>query len=220
MIVHQSNHSRIQELRRTTESLDQTLRKTIQLLADTRKDILSIPSSSTSEEPRRKVEVDELLAYAKFISKTTVPSTFSKRDAHSLPVKSEETNAQITNGIATPPMAAQEDAHMENTGVKAEDTKAKQLGNSAEASQFVAWPSQEVIQRGALADVQRMIDAGRDPAAMLTAEEQAEVDRIHQEEEQRAKALQEEAERRRMSMFDTSAIRRSTMADVFDPDNL
>lgn len=224
--MHQGNYLRIQELRQTTESLDEMLRDTIKLLADTRKEILSIPSSGGSDEPRRELKVDELLSYAKYISKTTVPPTFRKQDVPLPAVKTELARAQIANGIATPASRAQEDEHVpysnpDNVSAKAMKNEDKRWLNPLEALPFEPWPSHDVIQRGALADIQRMIEAGRDPGEVLTAEEQAEADRRKREEEEREKAAQAERERRRMSMFDTGGVRRrETMGDVFNPDDL
>lgn len=196
--------------------MDQTLRKTIQTLADTRKEILAIPSSGTSEGTRREVEVDELLAYAKFISKTTVPPTSQKKkDASSVPIKREEEDVHMTNGIATPPAIVNS---LQSNDVKAVNIPANGDDNAV-GGPFIPWPAQDVIQRGALADVQRLIESGQDPGSVLTADEQAVLDEQRKEEDERARLAQEEAERRRMSMFDTT-IRRSTTADVFDPDNL
>ena len=226
MVVHQSNHLRIQELRQTTASLDKTLKNTIQLLADTRKEVLSIPSSSITEQSRREVKVEELLSYAKFIGKTTVPPTFRKQDIAPLPIKNEVANAQITNGIATPPPGAQESdsasyKRTENVSTKALDAESKNFIDPLKDLPFEPWPSHDLIQRGALADIQRMVESGQDPGSVLTAEEQAEVDRKKKEDEEGQKLAQEEAERRRMSMFDTGAMRkRPAMNDVFDPDNL
>jgi hypothetical protein len=219
---------RIQELRQTTESLDETLKYTIKLLADTRKDILAIPSSSTGEEPRRDVKVDELLAYAKFISKTTVPPTFRKQDLPLLPPKSDNAQAQITNGMATPPQAAQDPesapyvtyAKSENVGTKAMNEEQKRLLDPLAGLPFEPWPSHDVMQRGVLGNIQRMIENGQDLENVLTAEEQAEVDRKKKEEEEMERKLQEEAERRRNSMFDTGALRRRPTVDTFDPDDL
>ena len=225
MVVHQSNHIRILELRQTTESLDETLRSTLKLLADTRKEILAIPSSTTTEEPRREVKADELLAYAKFISKTTVPPTFRKHDKLPLPIKSDNAQAQITNGIATPPLAGQKldgasYVRSENVGTKAMNEDQKRLLDPLQGLTFEPWPSHDIIQRGALGDIQRMIENGQDPASVLTAEEQAEFDRRKREGEELERKAQEEAERRRMSMFDTGAMRRRPTLDVFDPDDI
>lgn len=224
VVVHQSNHLHIQELRQTTESLDETLRNTIKLLADTRKDILAIPASTTTEDVRREVKVEDLLAYAKFISKTTVPPTFRKQDLLPFHTKSDNAQAQITNGMATPPAAKEPDGTAsfqdENVGTKAMSEEQKRLLNPLQGLPFEPWPSHEVIQRGALGAIQRMIENGQDPGDMLTAEEQAELDRKKTEDEELEKRALEEAERRRMSMFDTGAIRRRPTLDVFDPDDV
>jgi len=224
LVTHQTNHVRIQELRQTTESLDETLKNTLKLLADTRKEILAIPSSA-SEEPRRKVKVDELLAYAKFISPTTVPPTFRKQDLPMLPAKSDNAKAQITNGMATPPQAAQDSesaayVRSENVGTKAMKEGQKRLLDPLAGLPFEPWPSRDVMQRGALGYIQRMIENGQDPGSVLTAEEQAEADRKKKENEEMDKKALEEAERRRMSMFDTGAMRRRPTVDVFDPDDI
>ena len=223
MVNHQSNHLRIQELRQTTESLDETLRNTLRLLADARKEILAIPSSTTIDESRREVKADELLAYAKFISKTTVPPTFRTQDIP--PMKSENAQAQITNGMATPPQATQEPENAayvqsENVGMKAMNKEQKELIDPLKNLPFEPWPSAQIIQSGALGDIQRMIENGQDPSSVLTAEEQAEVDRKRKEDEERERKAQEEAESRRMSMFDTGAMRRRPTMDVFDPDDI
>ena len=215
---------RIQELRQTTESLDETLKNTLKVLADTRKEILAIPSSSTGEEPRRGVNVDELLAYATFISKTTVPPTFRKHDLPLLPTKSDNAQAQITNGMATPPQAAQNPestpyVRSENVGTKAMNEEQRRLLDPLKGLPFEPWPSHDAMQRGALGNIQRMIENGQDPENVLTAEEQAEADRKKREEEERERQVQEEAERRRMSMFDTGALRRRATVEVINPDD-
>ena len=225
MVQHQINQLRIQELRQTTESLDETLRNTFRVLADTRKEILDIPSSTTSNEVRREIRADELLAYAKFISKTTVPPTFRKKDVLPLPIKSENAQAQITNGIATPPLGAQESNEApfygeENVGIKAMNNEQKHRLDPLKDLPFEPWPSHDIIQRGALGNIQRMIENGQDPGSVLTEEEQAEADRKKKEDEEMERRAQEEAEKRRMSMFDTGAMRRRPTLDVFNPDDL
>jgi hypothetical protein len=205
--------------------LEEALKNTIRTLADTRKDILAIPAVSTAEEPRREVKVDELLAYARFISKTTVPPTFRKQDVPlPPPVKTEPT--QTPKEIETPASGAQDAENTlykrtENVGTKTMDADSKEFINPKDLP-FEPWPAHDIIQRGALADIQRMIENGQDPGSVLTAEEQAEVDRTKKEEEEKERLAQEEAERRRMSMFDTGAAvrRRPTMGDVFNPDDL
>lgn len=225
MIVHQKNHLRIQELRQTTESLNENLRNTIKLLADTRKEILAIPSSASAEEGRREVQVDELLAYAKFISKTTVPPTFRKQDIPALPIKSETAEAQMTNGMATPPHAEQTTDNApytkgSNVATKTMSESQKRWLDPLQSLPFEPWPSHLRIQGGALGAIQKMLESGQDPASVLTAEEQAEADQRKKEEDDREREVQEEAERRRLSMFDTGQLRRRPTLDVFNPDDL
>ncbi|KAK5168685.1 uncharacterized protein LTR77_005994 [Saxophila tyrrhenica] len=222
LVTHQSNYLRIQQLRKATEENDERIRSTIKQLADARKELSSIPSSIPPDEPRQEIKVDELLAYAKFISPTTVPPTFRRKDVPILPSKKEPAQAQISNGIATPPAGAQENGNepytrIENVGTKAMSKEQKQMMQPE--LPWVPWPEPGVIASGALAEIQRMVESGRDPASVLTAEEQAERDRLKGEEEERERLAQEEAEKRRMSMFDTGAVRRQTFTDVFDPDN-
>lgn len=225
MITHQTNHLRIQQLRQTTDALDSNIRSTIQLLASTRRDIASIPSTTSADgQTRQEIKVDDLLAYAKFISKTTVPPTARKHDLPLLPAKSEPgaaAAAQITNGIATPPAGAADDVphtQPENIGVKAMSAEQKESLNPTLS--WTPWPDHDVIAAGALMEIQRMVESGQDPGSVLTAEEQAERERGRKEEEEKEKVALEERERRRMSLFDTSAMRRRTAyEDVFDPDD-
>ena len=185
---------------------------------------MAIPSSASSEEPRQTVNVDELLSYAKFISPTTVPPTFRKHELPLLPPKGDGAQAQITNGIATPPQAAQEAesapyVKSENVGTKAMNDGQKRMLDPQQDLLFSPWPSQDVIQRGALGTIQRMIENGQDPASILTEDEQVEADRKKKEDEEREKQKEEAARRRRASMFDTGMRRRPTV-DVFNPDDL
>jgi len=221
VVVHQANHIRIQQLRQDNEARDERIRANIKLLADTRKEIAAIPSSASEGESRQEVRVDELLAYARFISRTTVPPTFRKKDIPALP-KKEAAAAEIANGIATPPANAQEEdnepyVRIENVGTKAMSEKQKQMLQPD--LPWVPWPEPSLIVSGALAEIQKLVESGQDPASVLTAEEKAEKDKMKGEEEAREKLAQEEAEKRRMSMFDTGAMRRQTYSDVFDPDN-
>ncbi len=220
MVIHQSNYLRIQQLRETSRSLDETIKTTIKLLADTRRDILAIPASDTAEEERREIGVNELLSYAKFISRTTVPPTIRKQAEPPQQPKREVSDAQLMNGVSSPPSGAvdaqqkqEQDAEKTEDAEKAEKVEKPEL--------YAPWPSPDLIKAGALGNIQKMLEGGVDPASVLTAEEQAEADKKRQEDDEREKSAREEAEKRRMSMFDTgSARRRPTMSDVFNPDDL
>ena len=76
--VHQANHARILSLRQTAEALDNQVKSTLGLLAETRKELLDAPVT-TFPESSRDVPFDELLTYAKYIGRYTVPPTFRER---------------------------------------------------------------------------------------------------------------------------------------------
>lgn len=221
VVQHQRNVVRIEELRRITQEHDEKLRSRIRELAELRKEINAIPSTEPTLSGR-EVGVNELLSYAKFISPTTVPPTFRKQDVTLRPIGAEPTDAQITNGMVTPTQEAEDPPYIksENVGVKTLDAGRKAWLDPLASLPFEPWPSHDVIQQGALADIQRMVESGKDPASVLSAAEQAEADRNKKEEEERERLEQEERERRRMSMFDTGR-RRTTFdqSDVFNPDD-
>ncbi|KAK4548879.1 hypothetical protein LTR36_008652 [Oleoguttula mirabilis] len=224
LVKHQQNVIRIAELRRITQENDEKLRTHIRQLAELRKEISTVPSIDTTTSGR-EVGVDELLSYAKFISPTTVPPTFRKQDVTLKPTNVEPTDAQITNGIATPPIGAQEVDNppyvkAENIAVQSLDPGHKAWLDPLANLPFEPWPSHDIIQMSALADIQRMVESGRDPASVLSPEEQAEADKRRQEDEENERLEEQERERRRMSMFDTGR-RRTTFEqeDVFNPDD-
>lgn len=222
---HQANYVRILALRQKTEALDQNIKDTVKLLADTRKDVIAIPADDSAQNSRREVDVEELLRYAKFISKTTVPPTFRKPIPEVKLPKStdEQAQAQITNGMATPPPGAQDSENTpyvrsEIVGLQAMPQQSQDWMESFNNLPFEPWPSHGVIQQGALADIQRMIEDGRDPTSMLSPEEQAEADKRKAEEEERERLEQEERNRRRLSI---SAVQESrARPDVFNPDDM
>lgn len=220
---HQRNYLHIQELKRTTAELDERITNHLQQLADLRKEILAIPSTDTTSSDRQ-VSVDDVLSFAKFISPTTVPPTFRKQDVPQKPIKSEPSDTQMVNGIATPAGANEPEnapyVKSESLAVKNLNEAEKVWLDPSSRLPFEPWPSHDVISVGALADIQKMIERGEDPASVLSAEEQAEADRKKKEDEEREKAEELERERRRMSMFDT-ARRRNTIdqGDVFNPDD-
>lgn len=220
MIKHQQNHQRLEELRRTTDSLDEQIKNTIRRLAALRKDIQSIPSDESSE-PRREVKVDDLLSYAKFIAKTTVPPTQRKHAA----LPQTKPDAQITNGIATPPQATPQQDGDNAVEVNNDSRGVKELGEQELAFiipknlTFDAWPSDVHMTNGALGQIQAMVEAGRDPASVLRPEEQAEVDRKKKEEEEKQRAEEEERQKRVAAEWGYG--RRQTVVDEsFNPDDL
>lgn len=222
MVRHQGNVRRLEKLRRQAEDNDTRARSTLQQIADLRKEVSTIPSTSASSD--RATTVDEILSYARFISPTTVPPTFRKQDVQLKPIKIEPADTHMANGVATPPGGAQEEDNARD--VKAKEVGAKTLRPEQAAwldplagLPFEPWPSVDKIQAGALGEIQKMVEAGRDPASVLSPAEQAEADKRRAEEEERERLEELEREKRRASMFDIQRRRTAVdESDVFDPD--
>lgn len=242
--IHHANYARILSLRQTADALDNNIKSTLRLLAETRKELLDIPGPQSSNPQSRDVRVDELLSYAKFISKTTVPPTFRRPipkdilSSGTQPSTVEDAptqqQTQIANGMATPtaanPSTATDDtqpttaaaaAATSNIGLNTLTQETKDMLDPLSKLPFVPWPSQDIIRMGALAAIQGMLEDGRDPASVLSAEEQAEEDKRKAEEEERIRREMEERDMRRRESF---AMRGAggggvvAQEDVFDPD--
>lgn len=222
-MTHQRNYLRKEELQRQTDAYDAEIRSKIRQIADTRKELKSIPAYNASDAPTRMIDVEELLRYAKFISRTTVPPTLPKQE-----VKQEEgaKPSQLTNGTSSPPADTQmQDANgasAEKAEEKAEET-ARVLTDDqrwwiSQQSNFLPWPSNATFQRGALATIQKLVEAGQDPAAVLSAEEQAEAEQRKREDEERERAEMEERERSWAA--GGGGRRRETVEEVFNPDEM
>ena len=227
--IHHANYARILTLRATAVALDEKIKNTLRTLSTTRKELLDISSSQPSPNAR-EVSVDELLSYAKFISKTTVPPTFRRPIPADILSQAQGANAeaanmtQITNGMATP--AQNGDAAMEqpaeNRAVATLSADTKAMLDPLSQLPFVPWPSQDVIRMGALAEIQGILEDGRDPSTVLSAEEQEAEDKRKAEEEERLRQEQEERDRRRRESWAArgGGGRAAPTEDVFDPDEL
>ncbi|PHH64398.1 hypothetical protein CDD81_4619 [Ophiocordyceps australis] len=70
---HQNSYYRLEELRQTSATLDAQIRDTLMTLASTRRDLVATPTTNFSNAPHYPVVYEELLSYARRISKTTMP---------------------------------------------------------------------------------------------------------------------------------------------------
>lgn len=267
-MTHHSNYGKILALRQTSDALDEQIKSTLRLLADTRKELLSIPTCASTEDQdddvedsRRQVKVKDLLSYAKFISKTTVPPTF--RTAVPEVVSQLPSSGDGSNGPATPAATGTTTTTtITGAGIDPGTSTIKQEPGTTTAAAattpiidtnpedqtkatsnlppstiallsnndnvpFVPWPSQEVIANGALGHIQQMLEQGRDPDHVLSAEEQEADDKRRRDEEEKARAEEEERLRlRRESMLVVGGggagggAHRQVHEDVFDPDEL
>lgn len=203
----------------------------MKLIADLRRDIQAIPSDDSTtgtDGSRRDVSVDELLRYAKFISKTapTVPRKTASGTKSSNAAQ-EASQAQITNGIATPPPGAQDSSDPASSRAEIVGLNAvPQHGQPYVAPPSEAgimgiepWPSHAQVQMSALADIQKMVEAGKDPGRVLHADDKEAAERERSAQEDRERAEQEERARRQ-NAYRNAAGRDQVESDTFDVDDL
>ncbi|KAF8437448.1 mediator complex, subunit Med4, partial [Terfezia claveryi] len=131
---HQANHHKIQSLRATSEALDQRLTQLLSALAQTRKELLTVPS--TKFPPAREIPYEELLTYARKISKYTVPPN-ARFPQPPLPQAALSGNAP---------------AEQPTTNIGLTNEEAAALDPSSRVV-FAPWPSEEIMRRGALAQI-------------------------------------------------------------------
>ncbi|XXG99462.1 glucosyltransferase [Hypoxylon texense] len=99
---HQSNYRRIQDLRAATASFDGQIKDTLRLLANTRKELVSTAATVfPANAPSYDVNYNELLSYARRISKTTMPPAGALNGVSSNGVKAEGNEAVGGGGTET-----------------------------------------------------------------------------------------------------------------------
>ncbi|EMC95905.1 hypothetical protein BAUCODRAFT_43592, partial [Baudoinia panamericana UAMH 10762] len=162
---HQRNVLRIGELKRIAHTNDERIKGHFRAIAQLRKEMTSIPTTDDAGT-NHNVSVDELLEYARFISPTTVPPTFRRQDV-ALPAVKPDMDAQMSNGISTPPAVPANDMsspYIKSSALvdQAITETDKAWLNPVQGLPFEPWPSHAIIASGALADIQRMMEQGRD----------------------------------------------------------
>lgn len=127
---------------------------------------------------------NELLAYAKRISKFTVPPTIRPPPSEKDPPLSlqnpgggEQGKDAEANGIngdmgVKDTMGTQETGKGNGIGVSSLAAGESQWLDPGAQIPFVPWPTEEVIRRGALAQIQVMREQGVDPADAVMAEQE------------------------------------------------
>jgi hypothetical protein len=196
--VHQANYARILALRHRADTLDGQVKEKLAILADARKELMATPITIAPENSRN-VPLDELLAYARRISKFTVPPTYRP------PLPGEVTNGGTHDGETSPnqpePVAKAENGlaaaadepsgHLhqaseqpvQSVGLSALSDEQRAWLESASKIAFVPWPNDNVIRRGGLAHIQTMVEQGQDPASFYS-DPQSLVEQASAEEEQ------------------------------------
>ncbi|KAG8623922.1 hypothetical protein KVT40_008898 [Elsinoe batatas] len=232
----------------TSANLDTQIKTTIRTLADARKTLQSIalPSSSLptttqqSSTEHRPVRVNELLSYAKFISKTTVPPT---RTPPIQPDTAASTDPQPsqTNGLSAPPIKTEPTSPNPASSAPTpgpapvdpptQGATLRRVLPPEVKGDFIPWPSHEIIKNGGLGAVQAMVEQGRDPGEVTLSKEEMDAkeeeerrEREKREEEERVRR-EEEVRRRRGERMEQGQGAGGAGAgqreeDVFDPDEM
>ena len=209
---HQANYSRILQLRQTAELLDAQIKSTVQLLGDTRKELISMPFASTPASAR-DIPFEDLLAYAKKISLFTVPPTF--RPA---PPKLQEPNKPaaeaedtvMANGTPRSLLSATVEGGLPAVLDKQEESRGIGFAQLSEEQKnfveevgslpFVPWPHQDLFKQGGLAKLQEKIEQGFDPLLIANAEDETARERRVLEESEEAKRARQGRQRYRAAV--------------------
>ncbi|ODA77892.1 hypothetical protein RJ55_06495 [Drechmeria coniospora] len=214
--IHQNNHLRILQLRQSSAALDSQIRETLTSLAATRKDIVTTHTTDYPALPNYAIRYEELLSYARRISKTTLPpaATISAAadvaaatgasptpDAQT-PAPDSQPQSAVTPSAGTPsrlqspvtngPSQPQTQQTMTSTNTTLPEGMSQYL-NPLSGQLFFPWPLEEKIRSGALASNQILAEQGIDPKGYdpVTEEER----KRSEEEERKAKEEQENRER-------------------------
>lgn len=157
MQTHQNNHLRIQDLRAATASLDAQIKATLSILALTRKDITSTATTTYPPEgPKYDVSYEELLEYARRISRTTLPPPGATNgiDVVAEPpsaARAVATAADTTTGVTANPASGVDTAGQTPTstvGVNGAQTPlASQQPTSAPTPAAAPTPSEGVLSQ-------------------------------------------------------------------------
>ncbi|KAG8667159.1 hypothetical protein FPOAC2_12314 [Fusarium poae] len=216
--THQNNYLRIQQLRESSAALDTQIRETLSNLATTRKDIVTTHTTTFPAGPSYAIAYEELLNYARRISKTTMPpaGTIKAAPATAAPPTPDgqtpgvqtpgpdSQTASVMTPSAPPSSQVQSPAVMNGTPHVSQDPATQQSAMSANTSLpnewtqflnpltdqiFVPWPNDLQLGAGALAAHQVLLEQGINPKGYDPAEEE---ERKRREEEERKKKEEED----------------------------
>lgn len=223
--THQNNFLRIQKLRQSSAVLDSQIRDTLTSLANTRKDIVTTQTTIYPSEPNYPIAYEELLSYARRISKTTLPPAAAVEVAttspeaqtltqtpnpdsqqQSAPAPSAPTLSQPQSPAVSSEQATQQTTTSMNTSLP---EGMHQYLNPLSGQLFFPWPLEDKIRSGALASYQMLLEQGIDPKDYDPATEEerkrkeeeerkAKEEREQEEREARERQLREERERARI----------------------
>ena len=212
--THQRNNARILQLREKIAQQNAEVTSSLQLLADTRSELLAIPTSLPPKE-RRDVSYRELLDYAKRISRFTMPPDF--RPAWST-TGAQNATAAGAGAIEGKRMTGAKEG--EGVGLESLQLEEKQWLDPWTGVQFTPWPGEDVMRRSALAQLQVIAEKGEDAgeAEKLVKEDGGEDEGLVQSERLRREKVD-------VGMGGTAGLQRSEEKpkvfgglDLYDPD--
>lgn len=215
-------------MRESSSALDAQIRETLSSLATTRKDIVTTQTTTFPTGPSYPIAYEELLRYARRISKTTMPpagtiSTFAAPTETQTPVADSQPQSAVTPSApnssqvqspavmnGTPQMGSepptQQTTLSANTGLP---EGMNQYLNPLSGQLFFPWPLEDKIRSGSLASNQILTEQGIDPKGYDPVEEEERKrkeeeerkereEKERQEREEREKKMREERERLRL----------------------
>ncbi|KAL7900393.1 vitamin-D-receptor interacting mediator subunit 4 domain-containing protein [Trichoderma sp. SZMC 28014] len=221
--THQNNHLKIQQLRQLSTSLDTQIRETLTSLATTRKDIVTTQVTVYPSEPNYPIVYEELLSYARRISKTSMPPSAilnalaSTTQESQTPLPDSQTQAGMTPSAQTPnptqsPAPANGVLPTQTSQLTSLPENMSQFLNPLSGQLFFPWPLEDKIRSGALASNQILLEQGIDPKGYDPV---AEEERKRKEEEERKekeeKEKQERAERERERRQELERLRKEDL---------
>ncbi|KAI0841343.1 hypothetical protein F5Y06DRAFT_261319 [Hypoxylon sp. FL0890] len=231
--IHQANYRRIQDLRAATASFDAQIKDTLRLLANTRKELVGARATIfPSDVPSYDINYDELLAYARRISKTTMPPAGTLNSTPpDAEIKSSEGSAMQT-AAATPAGQTPNGAAANGIQPQNQDPASQQNlsiatpsggGNTAthlpedmqmnmnpySGFEFIPWPNEEQVRQGALVSLAFLAEQGIDPENYDPEQEKQRKKREEEEEQKQAeeRERQEREERERWAREEQTRVR-------------
>jgi hypothetical protein len=228
--THQNNYLKIQQLRQLSTSLDVQIRETLTSLATTRKDIVTTQVTVYPSEPNYPIVYEELLNYARRISKTSMPpsailNALASSQESQTPLPDSQAQVGMTpssaptpnptqspapaNGVLPSTLADQSIQQTQTSLLTSLPENMSQFLNPLSGQLFFPWPLEDKIRSGALASNQILLEQGIDPKGYDPV---AEEDRKRKEEEERKekeeKEKQERAEREREKREELERLRK------------
>lgn len=158
LALHQKNHAKISRFNETIIKQNEQISSTIKVLADTRTDLLSTPTS-LPPQTTRSIPYEDLLDYARRVSRFTLPPSFRPTKASLSRNDESENGAGQQHEIAA--------AEQQGIGLESLQQEEKQWLDPFTGTQFMPWPSEDVIRRGALGKIQGMLEKNIDPVEVV-----------------------------------------------------